>query len=406
MWIVKIVHAADVHLDSPLRGLARYQGAPVDAIRQATGRALTALVDTCITQAAPILIIAGDLFDGEWRDFRTGLTFVNEMNRLRDVGTRVLVVRGNHDAESEVAKALQWPSHVTFFSASAPETIRFEQLGVAVTGQSFATRSVPDDLSLRYPAPLSGLLNFAVLHTSADGREGHATYAPCTVPSLVSRGYDYWALGHVHAREVLSEAPWIVFPGNLQGRHARERGPKGASIVTVEAGAIRRVEHCTLDVVRWEHVDVPVKAASADHLLDATLDAVDAVRATDRHRLLALRVTFRVAPALAPWFQTHRQTLEGSVRYEISRLREDVWLEKMGLVVEATAESASLATLVHGLAEVDTALASALAEELRPLLKKLPLSIAQTIELADDAILVQLLDDSRALLTHRMNEAE
>ncbi len=400
---VKIVHAADVHLDSPLRGLARYQGAPVDAIRQATGRALAALVDTCIAEAAPILIIAGDLFDGEWRDFRTGLTFVNEMNRLRDVGTRVLVVRGNHDAESAISSALEWPSHVSFFSASEPETFRFEQHGVAVSGQSFATRSVPDDLSARYPKPLSGLVNVAVLHTSADGREGHATYAPCTVPNLRARGYDYWALGHVHAREVLSEDPWIVFPGNLQGRHARELGPKGASIVTIEGGVITGVAHRTLDVVRWEHIEVIVRAESADQLLDDVLDAVDAVRAIEPHRLLALRVTFRLSQAIAPWFQTHRQTLEGSVRHDISRLRDGVWLEKMSVAVHASEPTTH--ALTHGLVAIDGSIASTLADELRPLLKKLPLSIVKTIDLNDESALLQLLEEARTLLAHRMNEA-
>ena len=401
---MKIVHAADVHLDSPLRGLARYQGAPVDAIRHATGRALTALVDTCIAEEAPILIIAGDLFDGEWRDFRTGLTFVNEMNRLRDVGTRVLVVRGNHDAESAIAKALEWPSHVTFFSASAPETVRFEHLGLAVTGQSFATRAVLDDLSARYPAPLSGIVNFAVLHTSADGREGHAPYAPCTVPNLRATGYDYWALGHVHAREVLSEAPWVVFPGNLQGRHARELGPKGATIVTLEGGKITNALHQTLDVVRWEHVDVLVKDPSADHVLDVALDAVDAIRATEPHRLLALRTTFRLPVALAPWFQTHRQTLEASVRHEISRLRDGVWIEKMGVAVQTS--KASLASFVHGLTDIDEAIMATLRDELRPLLKKLPSAIAGASELGDDAFVVTLLDEARALLAERMKGTE
>ncbi len=400
---MKIVHAADVHLDSPLQGLARYPGAPVDAIRQATGRALAALVDTCLAEEAPILIIAGDLFDGAWRDYRTGLTFVKEMNRLRDVGTRVLVVRGNHDAESAIAKTLDWPAHVTFFSASAPESLKFEALGVAVTGQSFATRAVVDDLSVRYPAPVPGLVNFAVLHTSADGREGHATYAPCTVSNLRASGYHYWALGHVHAREVLSESPWIVFPGNLQGRHARELGPKGATVVTIDGGVITHVVHRTLDVVRWEQLDVPVKEASPDHVLDATLDAVDALRKVEPDRLLALRVNFRVPVALAPWFEAQRTTLEASVRAEIGRVRDDVWFEKMQLAVQKSA-GATLATLVHGLIDADEQLRNALSDELKPLLKKLPPTASDG--LSDDVAIGNLLDEARALLAHRMKEAE
>jgi DNA repair exonuclease SbcCD nuclease subunit len=400
---VKIIHAADVHLDSPLQGLARYPGAPVDAIRQATGRALAALVDTCVIENAAILIIAGDLFDGAWRDYRTGLTFVKEMNRLRDVGTRVLVVRGNHDAESAIARTLDWPAHVTFFSASLPESVKFEELGVAVTGQSFATRAVIDDLSARYPPPVPGLLNFAVLHTSADGREGHATYAPCSVSNLRASGYDYWALGHVHAREVLSEAPWVVFPGNLQGRHARELGPKGATVVTIEGGAITQVLHRTLDVVRWEQLDVIVKEPSHDHVLDATIDAVDAQRKAEPNALLALRVNFRVPAPLAPWFEAQRSILEAAVRTEIGRVRDNVWFEKMHLAVQASPQPA-FASLVHGLIDADSQLVSTLRDELKPLLKKLP--PAAIDGLGDDVDMIRLLDEARALLAHRMNEAE
>jgi exonuclease SbcD len=290
---VRFVHAADLHVDSPLVGLERYEGAPVAAIRGATRRALENLVDLCLREEARLLVIAGDLFDGKWRDFGTGLFFVAQMARLREGGVQVVVARGNHDAESTIPRYLRLPENVRELPTARPATIELEDLGIAVHGQSYATRAVSEDLAARYPQALGGVLNLGVLHTDLDGRPGHDRYASTTVRRLEDRGYAYWALGHVHAREVVSTTPWIVFPGNLQGRHARERGAKGATVVEVEGGRVASVTHAALDVVRFDSIDVALDAGDDD------ADAVDRARAAiadaverAEGRLLAVHVRF------------------------------------------------------------------------------------------------------------------
>ena len=105
-------------------------------------------------------------------------------------------------------------------------------------GQSFATKAVIENIALTYPPPDPDRFNIGLLHSSVGEREGHDTYASCSVEQLSHHGYDYWALGHVHKRDILSRDPWIVFPGNLQGRHIRETGPKGAALVTVTDGKV------------------------------------------------------------------------------------------------------------------------------------------------------------------------
>src|SRR5438552_1397988 len=245
---MKFVHAADLHIDSPMRGLVRYEGAPLSAMRGATRRAFENLIDLCLEEKAAFLLLAGDIFDGSWRDYSTGLFFAMQLSRLRALDIPVVLVRGNHDAESRITKHLRLPSHVHELSVRAPESFEIPGAGVWVHGQGFATRAVTDDLAAAYPAAKRDALNIGLLHTSAGGREGHENYAPCRVETLVDKGYDYWALGHVHKREVLSEAPHIVFPGNLQGRHAREMGAKGATLVRVENG-IASALHRALDVV-------------------------------------------------------------------------------------------------------------------------------------------------------------
>src|SRR5690349_16787907 len=100
----KFLHAADVHLDSPLKGLARYEGAPADEIRGATRRAFDNLVELAIQEEAAFLLLAGDLYDGDWKDYNTGLFFVSRMRRLEEAGIPVFLISGNHDAASQITR--------------------------------------------------------------------------------------------------------------------------------------------------------------------------------------------------------------------------------------------------------------------------------------------------------------
>jgi DNA repair exonuclease SbcCD nuclease subunit len=257
------VHAADIHLDSPLRGLFPYEGAPsVEEIRGATRQALDNLVNFIISEQVPLLLIAGDLYDGDWQDFNTGLYFTGQMRRLAEAGVRVAVVRGNHDAANAMTKSLPLPDNVKLFKSRKPETWLLEDLGIAVHGQSYATPEVTDDLAASYPDPVDGMLNIGLLHCLISGARGHLPYAPCTLDELASKGYDYWALGHVHNFSVLRETPRIVYAGCSQGRHIRETGRKGCVWVEADAGALT-TEFVPLDVVRWLRVVADVSEAES-----------------------------------------------------------------------------------------------------------------------------------------------
>lgn len=285
----RFLHAADLHLDSPLRGLEADPSAPAEVIRGATRRALGRMVDVAVEERVDFVLIAGDIYDGDWPDYGTGLFFAAQMRQLHQAAIPVFTIRGNHDAANQATRSLRMP-HVVVFDHAAAHTHRLDALGVAIHGQSFADRAVPDDLSRAYPPPVDGLFNIGLLHTSAEGYAAHARYAPCEVPRLKAHGYDYWALGHIHQRLELSRDPWIVFPGNLQGRHIGETGPKGASLVTVTDGAVS-VEHRELDVLRWAHVPVDLTGAAdeADALVRVQAKLAEARDAAARP--LAVRVT-------------------------------------------------------------------------------------------------------------------
>lgn len=380
---MRFVHAADIHLDSPLRGLERYEGAPVEEIRGATRRAFDNLVSLAIDEAVDIVLLAGDLYDGDWKDYNTGLYFVDRMRQLESAGIHVFIVAGNHDAASQITKQLRLPENVTLFSTTKPKTVKMEELGIAVHGQGFARREVTDDLSSAYPQASPHLFNIGLLHTCLDGKPGHEPYAPCTVDGLRSKGYDYWALGHVHNREVVSEEPWIVFPGNIQGRHARETGPKGCTIVTVVEGAVAEVEHQDLDVMRWTHCVVEVTGLDTlDEIYDHVLSTLQQVLDAAEGRLVATRLILRGSSPMhaklhldsTQWIQEYRALASGLSG-------ADMWLEKVVLdtrpsvlmdeMMERDDALGGLLRTIENL-EIDAESLEDLSSEIRALRQKLP----------------------------------
>jgi DNA repair protein SbcD/Mre11 len=327
----KFVHAADIHLDSPLRGLQHYDGAPVDQLRGCTRQAFIKLIDLCIAEQVAFLILAGDLYDGDWKDYNTGLFFAQQMRRLKAADIRVISLRGNHDAASQISRNLKLPENVQELSWKKPATIHFSEIDVAIHGQGFASKAIHDNLAAQYPGAIPDKLNIGVLHTSLGGREGHEPYAPCAVDDLLSKGYDYWALGHVHQREVVHADPWIVFPGNLQGRHIRETGCKGATLVMVVDKAITSVDHRSLDVVRWSHCKVSIdKLKTEDEMLDAVQAALALEVKNAGGRLLASRVTIHGRSPLHRLLSTQSEHWANQIRAQAIDLGgAQIWLEKI-----------------------------------------------------------------------------
>jgi DNA repair protein SbcD/Mre11 len=413
---LKVVHAADLHLDSPLRGLERYEGAPVEQIRSATRRAFKNLIDLCLEESAALLLLAGDLYDGDWRDYSTGLFFASELGRLREAGVKVVWIRGNHDAESRLTNRLPRLEGVYELPARSPGTQRFEELGIAVHGQSYARPDVTDDLSRGYPAPVTGFVNFGLLHTALEGRPGHATYCPCRLDALVSHGYDYWALGHVHAREVLAREPYVVYPGNLQGRQARESGDKGAYVITLESGRITDLTFARLDVVRWDTLSVDVSGlGNVDDVMDRVSDELG--RATrEARRLLALRVRLTGASdahsALLESASTTRAKLQA-----VAAHHGDAWVERLEVATHAPVDVAALIQRGDALGQLARSLgelrsdAGARAELLRcldDLREKLPAELRSEIGglAGDEAAELALIDELEQLIVPELVSRE
>lgn len=404
---MRFLHAADLHLDSPLRGLDRYDGAPVDDVRRATRRAFENLIALAVHEKVDLVVIAGDLYDGDWLDHNTGLFFTKGVTQLAEEGIPVAIVRGNHDAASRLTKSLRLPRNVHLLADSRPETQVFDGIGVAVHGQSFATAAVSDDLAAGYPMPVTGCFNLGLLHSSLNGRTGHAPYAPTQLDVLRGKGYDYWALGHVHAAEIVCHDPWVVYPGNAQGRHIRESGPKGCVLVTVDNGEISH-QFMALDVMRWAVLPLDISGLpDFEALLDLAMDGLRRQLAESAGRPLAVRVKIQGSGPLHHWLAAQPEKLEQELRSAaVQATHAQAWIEKIELytrrpwldldrLAERDDPVGMLIRELRSLAADPALLRSVANEALGELQQKLPLELRQ----GED---VPCLDDSdvlRKLLT-------
>jgi DNA repair exonuclease SbcCD nuclease subunit len=399
------IHAADLHIDSPLAGLRLKDAAVAERFANAGRRAVEALIAETIASKAAFLIIAGDVFDGSWKDVTTGLFFVSAIGRLHREGIPTFIVKGNHDAESVVSRDLPYPDSVQVFPTNKASSIALDAHRVVLHGRSFPNRHI-DEFVATYPARRDGWLNIGVLHTSLDGTRGHEGYAPCTVDDLRRFGYDYWALGHIHAAEIVHRDPWVVFPGNLQGRSIRETGAKGAVRVTVEDGRIVEVTPLALDGARWAHLALDIADATSE---DDAVTRISAVIADAQHeaegRPVAIRVTLTGSTPLHNQLVARRELLEDDIRARAFQFGDDCWVEQLKIITTlpprsvaalSSAESLDLDQMLDAAAD-DPEFAVMLAELIETVKAKLPKDLHD--DLLTNDLQKKLADEARALLT-------
>lgn len=271
---MRFVHLADVHLDTSFAGRTE---AVRRRLREASREAFRAAVDLAIREDAQAFLIAGDLFDSERLSFSTERFLLEQARRLGDHGITVVYATGNHDPGSPEAgpRPLPWPPNVRVVADGTPQRITIHaQDGTpvgSVTAVGHASSREREDLSRRLPPPQGDLPEVALLHTQVHaslGAEAHHVYAPSELTFLTRAGYDYWALGHVHVRQVLSTDPPVVYPGNPQGRTHADTGSRGVYLVDLSDRSAPALSFRPLSSVRWEtlRVDGLHEADSLDRL--------------------------------------------------------------------------------------------------------------------------------------------
>lgn len=299
----RFVHAADIHLDSPLRSLALRHPDLAELIGNATRRAFVRVIDVCLDEQVDALLIAGDLYDGDQTSMKTARFLAEQLRRLSQAGIRVFIIRGNHDALSKITKELVLPDSVKVFGGRA-EAIDINRapgrVPVVVHGLSFAQPHAPESLLGRFRPTVDGAVNIGLLHTSLAGAPGHDLYAPCSVADLQASGFHYWALGHVHKRSAIEGGCAIVMPGIPQGRDINEAGPKSVTLVTIANDRSIHIEERITSVAQFERISVDASGLEDwRDLVAAVTQALEEERDAVRSEHLVARVRITGATSLA-----------------------------------------------------------------------------------------------------------
>lgn len=330
----RFVHAADIHLDSPLRTLALRDEDAARLIGEASREALRRIVDICLEEQVDALVLAGDLYDGGQTSMKTALFLAAQLHRLNEADIRVYLIRGNHDAESKITRELSLPPNVHLFSGHATPVEAPRPAGaipVFLHGLSFAKPHAPDSLLPKFKPPVAGAINIGILHTSLGGSEGHDSYAPCSVADLDAHGFDYWALGHIHKRTVYQGRATVVMPGNPQGRDINEAGPRSVTLVSIDDDGGVTLEERITSVAEFARVSINLSGAETrnevnDRIYRGLAQLRDRV---DSPGLLA-RLRLDGATVMANWVRRDADQLLGEATEAAQRL-DNCFIDRLEL---------------------------------------------------------------------------
>jgi hypothetical protein len=400
---MRFLHAADIHLDSPQAGMTRRDPELARLTASSTRDAFGNLVDAAIANDVAFLLIAGDLYDTEQRNYETGLFFAREMQRL---GRPCIMIHGNHDSAAQITKSLQPPPNVTVLPTRKPGQVGLAEHGVVIHGQSFAAQAEADDLAARYPDPVPGAFNIGLLHSSVEDPGEHARYAPCRVETLVNKNYGYWALGHIHTRATLHEHPHIHFPGNTQGRHVRETGPRGATLVDVADGIVQSLTPVATDVLRWAVLRLDISGVETLAELAARLRfALAEARLAAEGRPLIARVVLTGATLLHAALLAQPGLIDAECRAAAEAAGPDVHIERAKLQTRPAGGAADFGALEEAVraALADPGLVAGLLTDFARLGAAIPSGASAEVP-HTEAGLAALQDDAWSLIRHALEE--
>jgi DNA repair protein SbcD/Mre11 len=297
MPAVKFIHTSDLHLDTPFKGLSVWNSDLAVKLRDATFISFRRIIDLCIGQRVDFLIISGDIFDSENKSLAAQLKFVSELRRLSEKGITTYFVCGNHDPLKSWLDTIILPENVFRFDSTKGQFQTYKKGDSAIAdihGISFSDKVVNENLAAEYqlspdPAPIS----VAVLHGTIGLPGPHENYAPFKTKDVIRKGFDYWALGHIHKKQVVSPSnPAIIYPGNPQGRDFGETGGKGCFLVEISDGKTPVTQFIPTQIIRFEDLRIDMSGVDQiDLLYEKIIDSLEKVESYDKNTNYLLRIT-------------------------------------------------------------------------------------------------------------------
>jgi DNA repair protein SbcD/Mre11 len=266
MTAFRFIHCSDLHIDSPFKGLTSQVPSLAERLRESTFQSFNKIVKIALEEKVDAVLIAGDIFDGADRSLQAQLKFRRGLLELSQVGIPSFIVHGNHDPSNSWSHTLDWPENTTIFPANKVESFPVTKDGetlARIYGISYPQKEVNENLALKFRKDQEQGFAIGLLHTNVGHHPGHDNYAPCSLQDLISRNFDYWALGHIHEFKVLREDnPCIVYSGNTQARHLNETGPKGCCLVTLNSNAPVNIRFIPTDVVSYRAAKVDISGTT------------------------------------------------------------------------------------------------------------------------------------------------
>ncbi|UGB31613.1 metallophosphoesterase family protein [Metabacillus sp. B2-18] len=262
MSSIKFIHAADLHLDSPFIGLKHMPSNLFERVRESTFLAFSRMISLAIKRKVDFLLLSGDLYDEDERSLKAQLKLKREFERLEQAGIQVYIIHGNHDHMSGKWIDLKWPENVHVFSSHSVEMKEYRKNDIPLAyiyGYSYPTRSLQENITSQYIKKENpSVYHIGMLHGSIEGSQEHDVYCPFKLHELIDKEFNYWALGHIHKRQILYENHQVVaYSGNIQGRHRKETGEKGCYLVELEEGETKSTFVSTEEIL-WEDVEISI----------------------------------------------------------------------------------------------------------------------------------------------------
>lgn len=308
----KFIHAADLHIESPYKGVSKLNDALGDALVEHGIKAYESLIDLSLQEKVDFLLIAGDSFDSESGSLSAQYRFVRGLERLGEANIPVYIICGNHDPLNSWSTHLELPENVVLFQPDQVQqhTIQKEEKTLAeIYGVSFGEKEEYENLAKQFKRNDSAPFSIGLLHGTIAGNKAHTPYCPFDMDTLRASNLDYWALGHIHKREVLSEEnPTVVYPGNIQGRHFNETGVKGCSLVSVDQGKVIDHSFLPLSKVVYDYEELNVEGFESLSDFTGALDQLK--NQLDSSLSYLLRIRLKGKTALHSTFSNHAQMQE------------------------------------------------------------------------------------------------
>jgi len=339
MTKLRFIHTSDLHLDSPFKGLSSWNKDLAARLKDAAFESFRRIIDICIEQQADFLIIAGDIFESDNKSLTAQLKFTAELKRLSDRGISSYIVCGNHDPVKSWLDVIRLPENAYRFGASEVEHFTYKKDSRAVAdiyGISYGDKAVKENLALKYRLKgNSGRFSVAVLHGTVGLAGPHENYAPFKVSDVKSRGFDYWALGHIHKRMVINEKdPVILYPGNPQGRDFGETGAKGCTLVEVDRNNRITTSFIPVQLIRFEEVAIALgEEDRTDSLADKIQKARQNIEDNDDNVSCVLRINITGRTPLHSYLNKPGETEQLTGLFNEGQLEHSVftWIDQISV---------------------------------------------------------------------------